>query len=378
MELRMFKADMKDLVYWLNYYTQKYDEGNPVISDREWDEIYFTLLKMEQEQGIVLPDSPTNSIQFTAWDKLQKVKHNHPMLSLAKTKDVAELKSFFNDEEYIVMSKLDGLTCSLTYRDGVLVRAETRGNGIEGEDITHNAKVIPSIPKKINTKEEVIVDGEIICTYKNFEHFSSEYKNPRNFASGSIRLLDNKECATRGLTFVAWDWINSPETTLNNSLTRLKTDFGFEIVPFRVPAFEYGDTMEDCMESVKRFSEASSYPIDGLVLKINDIVDYQMRGKTDHHFRGGIAYKFYDEEYETELLNIEWSMGRTGQITPIAIFKNLNIDGTNVSRASLSNLSIMKETLGEKPFIGQKVYVSKRNMIIPKIEKAKDEYDKWI
>ena len=197
--------NIRGLVDKLNYYTKLYDEGKPKISDKEWDDLYFQLQEEEKKTGIIYPDSPTQNIHFEKVSKLEKVKHNHPMLSLDKTKSIEDIKSFVNEHSWIAMAKLDGLTCSLKYIDGKLISAETRGNGIEGEDITHNAKVISSIPQIINYKKELVVDGEIICTYEDFEQFKNDYKNPRNFASGSIRLLDSKECQKRYLTFIAWD-----------------------------------------------------------------------------------------------------------------------------------------------------------------------------
>jgi DNA ligase (NAD+) len=306
------------------------------------------------------------------------------MLSLDKTKDLNEIVSFITEHDWICMAKMDGLTCSLTYRGGRLVRAETRGNGVIGEDITHNAYVIPSIPKTIPIKEECVIDGEVICTYENFKAFENNYSNPRNFAAGSIRLLDNKECEKRNLTFVAWDWIRGYvckkllfEETLQRKLSALK-NIGFTVVPWTRGCIEYGETFEETIEKLKDYCQKLGYPIDGLVFKYNDCEEYEAAGRTEHHFRGGLAYKFYDEVYERELLDIEWSMGRTGQISPIALFKSLNIDGANISRASLSNLSVMKATLGEKPFVGQIIQVSRRNQIIPKVERAKGEDGKWI
>ena len=370
----------------MEIWQKAYDEGHPVISDREWDDYYFSLIRLERQLGYSMPNSPTQKISYKVVNELQKVEHNHPMLSLDKTKDLDEIVNFITEHDWICMAKMDGLTCSLTYCGGRLVRAETRGNGVIGEDITHNAYVIPSIPKVIPIKEEVVVDGEIICTYDNFEQFKSEYSNPRNFAAGSIRLLDSNECAKRGLMFVAWDWIKGWDAhtmcfggdKLSYKLFSLKDELGFTTVPWVRERIEWGDTFEELTNEVKSGCVIAGYPIDGLVFKYNDCEEYEAAGRTEHHFRGGLAYKFYDELYETELLDIEWSMGRTGQISPIALFKSLNIDGANISRASLSNLSVMKATLGEKPFVGQIIEVSRRNQIIPKVERAKGEDGEWI
>ena len=192
MNLEQYKI-MKILVDKLNYYTKLYDEGNPEISDQEWDNLYFKLVNMECHIGECLEESPTNSISYTVVNNLEKIKHNHLMLSLEKTKDLNEVKKFLGKENWIAMAKMDGLTCSLTYENGKLVRAETRGDGTIGENILHNALKNITIPNKIPYKERLIVDGEIICTYENFKKYNKEYSNPRNYAAGSIRLLDSKE-----------------------------------------------------------------------------------------------------------------------------------------------------------------------------------------
>ena len=379
---RINEYTIRDLINKLNYYTKKYDEGNPEIGDKEWDDMYFDLQELESWTGLYFEDSPTQKVIFQEVSKLNKVEHNHLMLSLDKTKSIDEVKSFLGNKDFICMAKMDGLTCSLRYLDGKLVSAETRGNGQVGEDILHNALVVKNIPKRINYQNELIIDGEIICTYKDFEPFAAEYKNPRNFASGSIRLLNSSECAKRNLTFVAWDIVKGFDEEKENS--KLLTGYyneklsdklleadalGFTIVPFEVNLSEYKN-IEQIMEVVKKSS--SMFPIDGLVFKYNNCDEYIAAGKTDHHFKGGLAYKFYDEEYETTLLDIEWTMGRTGVLTPVAILNPIDIEGTEVSRASLHNISIMEELLKYAPFKGQKVYVYKANMIIPQISRSEE------
>ena len=365
---------MRDLINTLNIYTEAYDRGEPIISDREWDDLYFKLVKMENETGLYYEDSPTQKIHFKEVSKLDKVTHSHPMLSLAKTKEIGEVESFLGDKAYICMGKMDGLTCSLTYRGGKLVGAETRGNGIVGEDILHNAYVIKNIPKRIPWQDEFIVDGEIICTYDNFEKFSNEYKNPRNFASGSIRLLDSRECSTRNLTFVAWDIIDFTMKLLSTKMELLK-QYGFTTVPYTIDDDFYTPTLEEQIEKVKKECADLSYPIDGVVFKYDFCRAYEEAGRTDHHFKGGLAYKFYDEEYETTIEDIEWTMGRTGVLTPVAILTPIDIDGTEVSRANIHNITIAHETLGGLCFgwKGQKVWVYKANMIIPQISRAEED-----
>lgn len=354
--------DIRDLIDKLNYYTKKYDEGHPEISDKEWDKLYFKLQDLESLYHVYYKDSPTQSVNYQVVNKLKKVTHNHPMLSLNKTKSIDEIKSFLGNKDFICMAKVDGLTCSLRYLNGKLVSAETRGNGIEGEDILHNALVIKNIPKKIDFQDELIVDGEIVCKFMDFKPFENEYKNPRNFASGSIRLLDSQECSKRNLSFIAWDVIKGVnKETLVNRLLKISS-LGFEIVNCECNLPEYKN-LESLMEVVKN----CGYPIDGLVFKYNNVKEYEEMGRTDHHFKGGIAYKFYDEEYETILLNIEWTMGRTGQLTPVAIFNPIDIDGTEVSRASLHNISVMDELSGGFQKIGDKLMIYKANQIIPQV-----------
>ena len=377
---RINEYTIRNLINKLNYYTKKYDEGNPEIGDKEWDDMYFDLQELESWTGLYFEDSPTQKVIFQEVSKLNKVEHNHPMLSLDKTKSIDAVKSFLGNKDFICMAKMDGLTCSLRYLDGKLVSAETRGNGQVGEDILHNALVVKNIPKRINYQNELIIDGEIICTYKDFEPFAAEYKNPRNFASGSIRLLDSRECAKRNLTFVAWDIVKGFDEEKENS--KLLTGYyseklsdklleadalGFTIVPFEVNLSEYKN-IEQIMEVVKKSS--SMFPIDGLVFKYNNCDEYVAAGRTDHHFKGGLAYKFYDECYETTLLDIIYDVSRFGQLTPVAVFEPIEIEGTVVEKASLHNLSIMEELLGETPYVGQKIWVIKSNQIIPQIVKS--------
>lgn len=360
---------MENLIDNLNIATIAYDKGEPLISDKEYDDMWFALKTMEEETGIVLPNSPTHTIRYEVVNKLKKVEHNHPMLSLDKTKDIKVIESFLRGKDWIIMAKMDGLTCSLRYLDGKLVSAETRGDGIIGEDITHNAKVISSIPKTIKYKNELIVDGEIICTYENFKSFKNEYKNPRNFAAGSIRLLDSKECAKRPLTFVAWDVIKGGKYDyLSNNLSELRTE-GFEVVPMFINDPKDGDKLKDYINFMKIMCKNFSYPIDGVVFKYDNIEEYNKMGRTDHHFKGGLAYKFYDEVYETEVKDIEWTMGRTGQLTPVLIYNDIDINGTTCNRASLHNISVMTELMGSA-YPGQRVFIYKANEIIPQVESA--------
>ena len=367
---------IKDLIRKLNHYTDLYNAGNTTISDEEWDKMYFELEQLEKSTGIIYPNSPTQTIHYESISALKKVQHNHPMLSLDKTKDPKEVTKFlFKDPEYwewCAMFKLDVLTCSLTYEDGKLVRAETRGDGSVGDDITHNALVISSIPKEIPNKELVVVDGEIICKNNDFNlFFSRDYKNARNFAAGSIHLLSAVECAARKLTFVAWDLIKGCED-IDFFFWRLEKldDWGFLTVPRVGDAETVGDAIEILDNMHEKDSIYKQYPIDGYVFRFESQKYYNSLGNTDHHFRGAIAYKFYDNEYETRLKNISYDVSRTGILTPVAVFEPIEIEGTIVERASLHNISIMEEILGPSPYYGQRIWVIKSNMIIPQITRA--------
>ena len=362
------EAELYQLVNDLNYHTKLYDEGHPNISDQEWDDMYFRLVELERSTGIYLPESPTQKVIYQVVNELQKVKHSHPMLSLAKTKSLEELNAFVKDKCYIIMGKMDGLTCSLKYENGKLVSAETRGNGIEGENILHNAIVVKNIPNKIPCKDTITVDGEIICTYEDFKPFENKYANPRNFASGSIRLLDAKESYSRNLTFIAWDLIGDLDGAicLSHKLNFLEWQ-GFKIVPHLKGINVISETLIEDMKFI-----CQNYPIDGLVVKYDNLEEFEACGRTDHHFKGGMAFKFYDEEYETYLNDIEWTMGRTGVLTPVAIFDPVDTGDSIVERASLHNISIMKDLLW-RPYKGQSLMVCKMNDIIPQVVSASRE-----
>lgn len=369
---KLYESEMLNLIDKLNIYTKAYDEGHPLISDAEWDKMYFELDNLERLTGVRLPNSPTQQIVYQVVNNLPKVEHDHLMLSLDKTKSIDDIKAFQNNQELIYMLKLDGLTCSLTYENGKLTRAETRGNGIVGEDITHNALIMPSIPNFLPTDTpKIVIDGEVVCTHNDFVDFQDEYKNPRNFAAGSIRLLDAAECAKRKLTFVAWDVIQGFEhcPTLSCKLDKLYIDFGFRTVPYLTSDSADIQSFIDKLQNVHK-ALRQNYPIDGIVVKYNDVEYFNLQGRTDHHFKGGIAYKFYDETYSSTLKRIEWSLGRTGQLTPVAVFEPVDIDGSTIERANLHNITIMHDIFGKYPYVGEGVEVFKRNQVIPQIATA--------
>ena len=357
---------IQQLIGYLNFHTMMYDEGNPLISDTDWDKAYFELQELEKKYSIYFNNSPTQSISYEVVNSLEKVVHNHDMLSLEKTKALNEVKDFLGNVPYLAMCKMDGLTCSLKYENGYLVSAETRGNGKVGENILHNAKVIPSIPKQIPYTGTLVIDGEIICTKRDFKEFENEYANPRNFASGSIRLLDSNECSKRKLRFVAWDVIEGLEDSdfLTDKFVTL-SEFGFIIVPYYV--------YNDCEEEINKLTleaEKLYYPIDGIVFKFDDVEYGRSLGQTSHHFKNALAFKFADDTVKSNLIGIDWTMGRTGVLTPVAEFNEIELEGSTVSRASLHNLSVLWDTLGEKPYVNQEVEVFKANMIIPQIKSA--------
>ena len=373
------ETKLLNLIDLANNLTRDYDLGHPTVSDENWDNLYFQIQELEEKLGIYYKHSPTQHIPYDVVNQLNKVEHGHKMLSLQKTKDLSEIEKFLDNSDSLIMLKMDGLTCSLTYIDGELVSAETRGNGIIGEDILHNALQIRSIPNYIpRISGKLVVDGEIICTTKNFEMFASEYKNPRNFAAGSIRLLDSKECAKRKLSFIAWDVIEGLDQydLLSERLAHIE-NYGFTIVPYVFyPAWDAADNdvpLEDMIDHLKIMAEKDGYPIDGAVAKFNSISYGKSLGETSHHFKNAMAYKFYDETYPTTLTNIEWTMGRTGVLTPVAVFEPIEIDGTIVERANLHNLSVLKDTLHGRGWQGQKIEVFKANMIIPQIASAEED-----
>lgn len=359
-----------------------YNENSPVMSDYDYDELFDKIQQLEKETRIVYPDSPTQNVGYDVVSELRKVRHNHPMLSLGKTKSVSDLLSFIQkvpddvEKNIIAMLKMDGLTVSLKYENYQLVSAETRGNGEVGEDVLHNAKVISNIPQKIAVPN-LIVDGEMIIKRDVFEAINSrltedeKYKNPRNLASGSLRQLDSKTTKERGLSFIAWKCIDGITSNLfHEQLESLKT-LGFEVVPYSYIPYEtpYGkvdfDFLEAINTSLQKRAVELNYPIDGLVYSYNDMAFSQSLGATGHHLRSQLAFKFYDEEEVTTLREIEWSMGKTGVLTPVAVFDSVSIDGTDVERASLHNVTYCKNMHLN---IGNDIAVYKANAIIPQIK----------
>lgn len=369
---RSKKERMLELVEKLNEAGRAYyQEASEIMSNREYDVLYDELAELEKELGITLANSPTVNVGYEVLSELPKERHESPMLSLDKTKEVEELKRFLGDQKALLSWKLDGLTIVLTYRDGELYKAVTRGNGEVGEVITNNARVFRNIPLRIAYQGELILRGEAIIGYKEFERINAEiedvdakYKNPRNLCSGSVRQLNNEITAKRNVRFYAFSLVQAEDVEFHNSracqMDWLK-DQGFEVVEFHEVT---ADTVE---AEVIKFSEKiaeNDFPSDGLVLIYDDIAYGRSLGRTSKFPRDSFAFKWADELRETSLVEIEWSPSRTGLINPVAIFEPVELEGTTVSRASVHNISIMEELeLG----IGDKIEVYKANMIIPQI-----------
>ena len=366
------KQRLQELVNLLNEAGKAYyQNADEIMSNYEYDKLYDELLTLEKETGIVLSNSPTVNVGYEVISELPKERHERPMLSLDKTKDVRELKAFVGNQKALMSWKMDGLTIVLTYREGSLYKAVTRGNGEVGEVITNNARVFKNIPLQIAYKGELILRGEAVIGYKDFEKINEEiedvdarYKNPRNLCSGSVRQLNNEITAKRNVRFYAFSLVQAEDVDFKNSrvcqMEWLKTQ-GFEVVEYHMVT---ADTTE---QEVINFSEriaGNDFPSDGLVVTYDDIAYGQSLGRTAKFPRDSYAFKWADEIRETTLTEIEWSPSRTGLINPVAIFDPVELEGTTVSRASVHNISIMEELeLG----IGDKIEVYKANMIIPQI-----------
>ena len=348
-----------------------YQEDREIMSNFEYDKLYDELETLEKETGITLAGSPTVSVGYEALEELPKEAHETPMLSLDKTKDVEALRAFIGDRKTLLSWKLDGLTIVLTYGDGKLQKAVTRGNGVVGEVITNNARVFKNIPLQISFKGNLVLRGEAIITYSDFKKINEEiedvdakYKNPRNLCSGSVRQLNNEITARRNVHFYAFSLVRAQGVDFRNSREQqflwLK-DQGFDVVEYRMVT---RDTLDEAMEYFSGQVVKNDFPSDGLVALYDDIAYGDSLGTTAKFPRNSYAFKWKDEVRETTLKEIEWSPSRTGLINPVAIFEPVELEGTTVSRASVHNISIMKELqLG----IGDKIQVYKANMIIPQI-----------
>lgn len=337
----------------------------------EYDALYDELSALEEETGIVLADSPTVNVGYEAVDQLPKEEHERPMLSLDKTKDREALREFVGEHPTLLSWKLDGLTIVLTYENGELVKAVTRGNGIVGEVITNNARVFKNIPLKISFRGRLVLRGEAIITYSDFEKINetigdadAKYKNPRNLCSGSVRQLNNEITAKRNVRFYAFSLVSAEGVDFQNSREvqfQWLNAQGFDVVEYRKVT---ADTLDEAMDYFAEAVTKNDFPSDGLVALYDNIAYGESLGTTAKFPRNAMAFKWADEMRDTKLLEIEWSPSRTGLINPVAVFEPVELEGTTVSRASVHNISIMKEL---KLGIGDTIRVYKANMIIPQI-----------
>ena len=362
---------IKELIKILNEANkQYYQKNNEIMDNYQYDKLYDELLSLEKETSIVLSNSPTQKVGYELLSELQKETHDTPMLSLDKTKEVGSLKSFLDNHKGILSWKLDGLTIVLTYFNGQLVKAVTRGNGEVGEVITNNAKVFSNIPLNINHKGNLVIRGEAVIKYSDFEEINKDipdenkYKNPRNLCSGTVRQLNNEITAKRNVHFYAFQIINETMVDFKDSKeNQLKwlISQGFDPVEYEVVD---ESNIEDSVERFAKAINTNDFASDGLVLTFDSISFSTSLGSTSKFPRDSIAFKWADEMKETKLLDIEWNASRTGLINPVAIFESVELEGTTVSRASVHNVSIVENLeLG----IGDTIKVYKANMIIPQV-----------
>ena len=363
---------MKELVSTLNSASKAYyAQDMEIMSNYEYDRLYDELSALEKETGVILTNSPTVQVGYEAVDELPKERHERPMLSLGKTKNREELRDWMNGKEALLSWKLDGLTIVLTFFAGKLAKAVTRGNGEVGEVITNNAKVFQNIPLSIPFQGELVLRGEAVISYSDFEKINGQiegienkYKNPRNLCSGSVRQLNNEVTAGRNVSFFAFSLVKADGIDFHNSRENqfvFLKEQGFDIVEYQKVT---PDTILGAIDYFEKKIEHYDIPSDGLVLVYDDIAYGHSLGMTAKFPRDSIAFKWADELRETVLQEIEWSPSRTGLINPIAVFEPVELEGTTVSRASLHNISIMR---GLQLGIGDRITVYKANMIIPQI-----------
>lgn len=364
---------IKELVDKLNKASEVYyNTSDTLMTDKEWDGLYDELTNLEKETGIILTNSPTQNVGYKVISEFKGVKHKYPLLSLDKTQNIDELHGFARDKDCILMLKYDGLTIDIEYNDGKLIKAATRGNGEVGEDITHNIVAFTNVPLTIPIKENINVFGEAIITYDKFNEINSKikkeedkYKNPRNLVSGSVRQLDSKVCKRRGVKFIAYG-LNGLDIRYKDQQFKMIEKCGFEVAKEwwgYAPKVDRKD-LEWLIENLKERAAKRGIPIDGLVMTFRDMEYGKSLGRTSKFPRHSMAFKFYDEAEETVLRDIEWQVGRTGIITPVAIFDTVELDGTDVNKASLHNISIIE---GLELGIGDTIAVYKANQIIPQV-----------
>lgn len=380
----MNRFDIATRVKELNKASEAYyNTGQPIMSDAEFDNKLEELRQWEDETGIVLSNSPTHNVGTTVLDNIKEVIHKTPMLSLEKCHSTEEIVEFANNHNLVASVKLDGLTTRLTYKDGDLILAESRGNGTAGSDVTEHVKQFTNVPLRINKEGTYIIDGEALIKLDDFAEINKngEYKNSRNLAAGTLSSLDTSVVKDRRLSWYAWEVVDGSNVNGFQKQLLEAADFGFEIVPNVLLSevkkdnnlYDNNLAIDTCLHLIFNIADNNKLPQDGVVFKFDDVKYGKSLGNTSHHFRNGIAYKIFNNSVETELLDIEWTMGKTGILTPTAIFKPVEIEGTIVERASLHNISIMKEIMG-RSWKGQHIGVFKANLIIPQIRWA-EQFD---
>ncbi len=363
------------LIEYLRKCADEYYNGNsPSISDAQYDALFDELTLLEEETGIVLASSPTQKVGSEILGVLPKVTHKIPLLSLAKTKNAKDIEKMAAENDGYLALKIDGLTVELLYENGNLTEASTRGDGTVGELITHNAKVFKNIPHKVPLKNTLRITGEAYIDIENFNMINEKIDNdedkfstPRNLAAGSVRQLDSAVCKDRNVHFMPFNVLEGMDNVSSRSqrITAL-SQLGFSLIPLTVISrYTDAETIQKAITELKNRANENMLPIDGIVFFYDDAKYSASLGRTAHHFRDGIAYKFGDPHFETKLKSIEWNISRTGQLTPIAVFDAVEIDNTIVERASLHNMTFIKELMLQK---GDDILVSKRNMIIPHVE----------
>lgn len=352
-----------------------YNTGQSIMSDLEFDCKLKELKRWEDETGIVLSNSPTHNVGAVILDNIKEVTHKTPMLSLEKCHSVEEIEKFANDHDLVASVKLDGLTVRLTYKDGDLVLAESRGNGIVGSDVTEHVKQFTNVPLHINKEGTYVIDGEALIRLDDFAGINKneKYKNSRNLAAGTLSSLDTSVVKDRKLSWYAWEVVEGDSD--NSFYKRLLNaqNLGFDVVPcYNITINEFNQ-LQIHIDNFINIAEKENLPQDGVVFKFDDVIYGKSLGNTSHHFRNGIAYKIFNDSVETTLRDVEWSCGKTGILTPVAIFDTVDIKGSEVSRASLHNISVMSEILG-RSWKGQRIGVYKANMIIPAVRWA-EQFD---
>ena len=380
----MNRNQIVDRVNELNKASEAYyNTGQPIMSDAEFDNKLEELRQWEEKTGIVLSNSPTHNVGATVLDNIKEVTHKTPMLSLEKCHSTEEIVKFANNHNLVASVKLDGLTVRLTYKDGDLILAESRGNGTVGSDVTEHVKQFTNVPLHINKEGTYIIDGEALIKLDDFAEISKngEYKNSRNLAAGTLSSLDTSVVKDRKLSWYAWEVVEGSDINEFQKQLFEAADLGFEIVPNVLQSEVKKDnnlhddnlTIDTCLRLIFNIADNNKLPQDGVVFKFDDVAYGKSLGNTSHHFRNGIAYKIFNDSVETTLRDVEWSCGKTGILTPVAIFDTVDIEGSEVSRASLHNVSVMNEILG-RSWKGQKIGVYKANMIIPAIRWA-EQFD---